>query len=126
MSDGEPSPNNMTMRETINKGVPRGHCPTAQLQVLSFLVAAIHLDVVHAPVGQGLGVLLKVILKTHQPLAGLCANVSIGSKLQAAMMDVLTLHTSQGGCSNDGQLLCHDHREVGEAPMKFSRNRETS
>ena len=60
------------------------------LSLLLILIAAIHLDVVHLPIRQGLRVFFEMIVETCQALAGLGPNISVGAKLQTTLMDVLT------------------------------------
>ena len=67
------------------------------LNLLLILITAINLDVVHLPIRQGLSVFFEVTMEARQALAGLVANISVGAKLQATLMDVLTSKAAKNG-----------------------------
>jgi hypothetical protein len=69
--------------------------PIETFTLLLILIAAIHLDVVHLPIRQGLRIFFEMIMEPCQALTGLVPNISVGAKLQATLMDVLTSAETQ-------------------------------
>lgn len=64
-------------------------------KLLQLLIATINFDVIHLPLCQGVGILFKVILEASKALTSFPADISVGAKFQALLVNVLTLRRDQ-------------------------------